>query len=123
MSSVPIYFIVLAGISLNVISHQSNHVREVWNGRATLNPVLLLMINVIMYITLLSLLGLSIYFGFKFGWLTALKFVVLSFLVQFPVAIVVFGLRLQRFAWAISLSGILLLPLFIAIMLFVTFHG
>ncbi len=122
MNSVPIYFIVLAGVSLHILHHQSNHVREVWSGRAMLNPALLTLINIIMYITILLLLGLSVYFGVKFGWLTALEFAGLAILVQIPVAIIVACLRLHRFAWAISLSGIILLPLFMGIMLYASFH-
>jgi hypothetical protein len=94
---------------------------EVTSGRAMLNPVLLALIKICAVITLLSLLGLSIYFGVKFGWFTALKFVGLAILVQFPISIVVFGLRLHRFAWAISLLGIILLPLFVGIMVYASF--
>jgi hypothetical protein len=122
MSSIPIYFIVLAGISLHILHHQSKHIREVWSGRAMLNPVIVGFMSVIMYMTLLALLGLSVYFGVKFGWLAALKFVGLSILVQFPVAIVVGVLGLHRFAWAISLAGIVLLPVLTGIMFYASFH-
>jgi hypothetical protein len=121
MDSIPTYFIMLAGISLHILYHQQNHVVQVMDGRATLNPTLLTLINISAAVSSLVLLGLSIYFGVKFGWLTALKFVGLAILVQFGVAIIVFGLRLHKHAWAISLSSIILLPLFVSIMVYVSF--
>ncbi|HUE36594.1 MAG TPA: hypothetical protein VMO20_04335 [Candidatus Acidoferrum sp.] len=123
MASLPNYFIILAGVSLHIIYHQQNHVAQVMNGRATLNPVLLLLVNIIAFVSLLALLGLSIYFGVKLGWFIALKFVCLAILAQFVFAIIVFSLRFQKHAWGISISGIFLLPILIGTMVYVSLCG
>ena len=96
--------------------------REVNGGRAMLATSLFALITITMFLSLFSFLGLTIYFGFKFGLWVAVKFVGLSFLFEFPIALIVGRLHLLRFAWAISLFGIVLIPLIVGIMLYATFH-
>jgi len=121
MNTVPYYIIILAGVSLNILSYQSNHIREVEQFRVRLSLSVVRLITATMWFTMIAFVGFTIYFGIKLGLLAAIKFFGLSILVQFPVAMIVYGLRLQRFAWAISLSGIVLLPLIVGIMVYLVF--
>ncbi len=117
MTSIPTYFVVLTGLSLYIIGHQQGHVGQVVQGYARLSRSILLLISGVGAIGLFALLGLVAYFWVKLGWIVALKFAGLALLVQFAIGIAISGLSLLKYAWAISLSGIVLIPLFLGIMI------
>ena len=119
MTSVPLYFPALAGLSAYILGHQQGHIGQVKMGNAQLNPGVVLLVSITGVSAMVTLLGLAVYFWVLFGWLAALKFVGFSFLFQAAAAVVVSSLHLLKYAWAISLSGIVVLPVLIGVMLYV----
>lgn len=117
MYPIPGYFIILTGLSLHVLWHQHNHINEVTQFRAALPGRLLALVNISTLVGVITFLGLTICFCVKFGLLCGLKFIALALLVQFLATFIISVLRLQKHGWAISLAGIVLLPVFAVVMM------
>lgn len=107
-----------AGSSLYVIGHQQGHIGHVRAGVAELNGAVLTLMAGTGLLAMLSVFGLVGFLWMKIGFVFAMKVLGWSLVVQAACAIIVSALHLLRYSWAISLSGIVLHPLLIAVMVY-----
>jgi hypothetical protein len=118
MTPIPVFLPIAAGISLYIIGHQQGHIGHVRAGMAELNGTALALMSGIGLLAMLSVFGMVAFLWRNIGFIFAMKVLGLSILVQIACGIIVSSLHLLRYSWLISLSGIVLNPILIAVMVY-----
>jgi len=102
---------VCVAVSLWLFSHIEGHLRAMRRDPTiTLNPALRAAIWFYHWFAWCPWI-LPMYYAYKTAWWHGLALVAASLAIRFVLGIVEYGLKLQRRAWAISVVGLVVLPI------------
>jgi hypothetical protein len=97
------------------VNHQGSHLVMVREGKVALNPALAIVLTITS--SPLVYIGLLVWIGYRINWYFPIALFILSFVVR-PLVFVSteVGLGWDKKAWAISLIGIIAIPLIVIAM-------
>lgn len=105
--------LILYGFTCHFTMHQKSHILMASvDFRVKLNELLIFVMHVERIATLLFL----IWFGFRTVWYYPFILAALGYMVAFPMKIIEHTIKLHRNAWAVSISGIVFVPILLGLM-------
>ena len=115
MSSIPIPLIVTYFLWHYLLAHQTSHVAYASQGLGSM-PTFLPFFGVTAKVLGIAFL---VYFGYVSHWYSPLILYALGYVGQFALKLLEIRLGLHRYAWAISLTGVVALPILLGCMFYI----
>ena len=114
MGSHPYLTVILYTFTSYFSMHQSSHLAYLSaDRRVRLNPCLAMLMSVEQIIVVLFL----VWYGYKTVWYYPLILAAIGFPMTFVLTTIEHVMRLHRSAWAISISGVLFVPVLLYLMI------
>ena len=112
-----IFIVLLYGIASYFYGHQASHLMHIRAGQAELNPTLTLILSIygVLYLPWLVLLWI----GYSTTWYFPLLVMLFSLPVRLALISIQSNLNLTKDAWAISLIGIVTVPIALLTIIFI----
>ena len=109
---------LLYGITTYFHGHQGSHLFNIKNGRATLNPLFLIILWA--YNVTFLPWAVLIFIGYKTFWYYPVIILVLSQIVRFSLVSLETTLKIHKNAWMISLIGIVAIPISLLFLIYLS---
>ena len=115
MSSHPyITLVILYTLTFYFFMHQSSHLAHLGaDWRVRLNPSLAMLMTVEKIIVVLFL----VWYGYRTVWYYPLILAAIGFPMTFVLTAIEHAMKLHRSAWAISIAGVLFVPMLLYLMI------